>query len=147
MPSSSSSSHSSSSAYSMLPVALGPVEAPTTFTTSSFSSSHRPSPPRGRRPRRVLYPASQSRRPPLREAPDQALRWLLLLSALVFLQIYTEETYTCTELQSQSPDMVACQHQDGEGSSGTARRWTGEEPWGVQTVGGASETHLECVVA
>lgn len=51
---------------------------------------------RPRRFRRVLYPASRSRRPPTREPPDQALRWLLLLSALVFLQIYNEETNTCT---------------------------------------------------
>lgn len=141
-------SASSSSSCRMLPVALGPLEAPTTFTASSCSSSSlRPSPPRGRRPRRVLYPASQSRRPPLREAPDQALRWLLLLSALVFLQIYTEETHTCTELQSQSPGIAASQPQEGEGSLGAVRGWTGEEPWRVQTVGGASETQLECVVA
>lgn len=32
----------------------------------------------------------------MREDPDQARRWLLILSALVFLQIYTEETHTCT---------------------------------------------------
>lgn len=51
---------------------------------------------RPRRLRRVLYPASQSRRLPTREPPDQALRWLLLLSALVLLQIYNEETNTCT---------------------------------------------------
>lgn len=65
------------------------------------SSSCRPTPVapvevRSRRFRRVLYPASRSRRLPTTEPPDQALRWLLLLSALVFLQIYNEETNTCT---------------------------------------------------
>ena len=32
----------------------------------------------------------------MREDLDQPHRWLLLLSALVFLQIYAEETHTCT---------------------------------------------------
>ncbi|KAG7999812.1 AT-rich interactive domain-containing protein 3A, partial [Nibea albiflora] len=89
----------SASCCRQLPVALGPLETTSTFTSSSCSSSSLlppPSPPRGRRFRRVLYPASQSRRPPMREAPDQARRWLLIFSALVFLQIYTEETHTCT---------------------------------------------------
>lgn len=131
-----------------LPVALGPLEATSTTSCSCSSSfSLHPSPPRGRRHRRVLYPASQSRRPPLREAPDQARRWLLVLSALVFLQIYTEETYTCTELQGQCPDPAASQPQEGEGSLGTAHRWTGEQPLRSQTVGGDSETQLKCVVA
>lgn len=49
---------------------------------------------RPRRLRRVLYPASQSRRLRAREPPDQALRWLLLFSAIVFLQIYNEESNT-----------------------------------------------------
>ncbi|KAA8592398.1 hypothetical protein FQN60_017853 [Etheostoma spectabile] len=141
---------SSSSSCRLLPAALGPVEATSPFISSSCSSSSsylHPSPPRGRRPRRVLYPPSWSRRPPLREAPDQAHRWLLLLSALVFLQIYTEETHTITELQRQCPDMAASQPQEGEGSLCTVQEWTGEEPWRVQVVGGASETQLECVVA
>ncbi|KAK2838148.1 hypothetical protein Q5P01_015360 [Channa striata] len=138
----------SSSSCRPLPVALGPPDVPSTFTTcgpSSPSSLH-PS-PRLRRPRRVLYPACQSRRPPLREAPDQALRWLLLLSALVFLQIYSEDTNICSDLQSQCPDPAACQSQAEDGSLSTARGWTGEEPWRVQTVGGASENQLECVVS
>lgn len=89
---------SSCSSCRPVPVALEPLEATSIFTSSSCSSSPSllPSPLRVRRPRRVLYPASQSRRPPMREAPDQARRWLLLLSALVFLQIYTEETHSCT---------------------------------------------------
>lgn len=89
----------STSCCRQLPAALGPLETTSTFTSSSCSSSSLlppPSPTRGRRFRRVLYPASQSRRPPMREDPDQARRWLLILSALVFLQIYTEETHTCT---------------------------------------------------
>ncbi|KAL7391677.1 hypothetical protein ABVT39_012772 [Epinephelus coioides] len=141
---------SSSSSCRPLPVALGPLETTSTFISScscSSSSSLRPSPPRSRRPRRVLYPASQSRRPQLRETPDKARRWLLLLSAVVFLQIYTEEAHTCTEFQSQSPDMAASQPQEVEGSLGTVQGWTGEEPWRVQMVGEAPETQLECVVA
>ncbi|KAK5870629.1 hypothetical protein PBY51_003560 [Eleginops maclovinus] len=132
-----------------LPVALGPLEA-TGSPIPSFTcsvSSPQPPPPRGRRPRRVLYPASWSRRLPLREAPDQARRWLLLLSALVFLQIYTEETPTCTELQGQCPDTAAPQPQEREGSLGTGQGWGGEEPWRVQMVGGDVETQAECVVA
>ncbi|XP_076585969.1 uncharacterized protein LOC143320328 [Chaetodon auriga] len=139
-----------SSSCRPLPVALGPLEATSTFNSSSCSSSasRLPSPPRGRRFRRVLYPASQSRRPSLREAPDQAHRWLLLFSALVFLQIYTEETHACTEqLQGQCPDPAASQVQEGEGSQGTVQGWTGEDSWRVQLVTGASETQLECVVS
>ncbi|XP_065818485.1 radiation-inducible immediate-early gene IEX-1-like [Labrus bergylta] len=140
----------SSSSCRLLPVALGPLEATSTITFNSFSSSSsssslRPSPPRGRRPRRVLYPACQSRKPQLREAPDQALRWLLLLSAVVFLQIYSEESHTCADLQNQSPAPAASLSQEGDGSLGTVQGWTGEEPWRVHTMGGASET--ECVVA
>ncbi|KAK9521913.1 hypothetical protein VZT92_018417 [Zoarces viviparus] len=140
------SSSSSCCSCRLLPVAPGPLETTGTFISSSSSSPLRPpSPPRGRRPpRRVLYPASRSRRPPLREAPDRARRWLLLLSALVFLQIYTEETHTCTELQRRYPDTAASQPQDGEGGLGTVQ---GEEPRRVQMVDGASETQLECVVA
>ncbi|KAJ4922470.1 hypothetical protein JOQ06_019565 [Pogonophryne albipinna] len=139
----------SSSSCQQLPGALGPLEA-TISSIPSFScsgSSLHPPPPRGRRPRRVLYPASRSRRPPQREAPDQAHRWLLLLSALLFLQIYSEETLTCTELQGQCPETAAPQPQEGEGSLGTGQGWGGEEPWRVQMGGGVSETQPECVVA
>lgn len=76
------------------PVAPAPLEEAGTLSSSSCSSCR--SPLRVRRHRRILYPASQCRRPPMRDAPDQARRWLLLFSALVFLQIYTEETHTCT---------------------------------------------------
>lgn len=72
---------------------LGHLEATGTFTSSSSATLHPR--PRVRRACRVLYPPHQSRRPPVREDPDQALRWLLLLSALVLLQIFTEETHTC----------------------------------------------------
>lgn len=73
---------------------FGPLEAP---GTSPSSSPPTPRPcPRPRRPRRVLYPAQQCKRPPVREAPDQACRWLLLLSAFVLLQILTEEVHVCT---------------------------------------------------
>ncbi|KAK2901615.1 hypothetical protein Q8A73_011361 [Channa argus] len=141
----------SSSSCRPHPVALGPPEAPSTFTTclssslSSYSSSSLHPSPRLRRPRRVLYPACQSRRPLLREAPDQALRWLLLLSALVFLQIYSEDTNICTELQNQCAD--PCQSQADDGSLSTTRGWTGEEPWRVHTVGAVAENQLECVVS
>ncbi|CAB1419849.1 unnamed protein product [Pleuronectes platessa] len=139
---------SSSSSCRPAPGALGPLEATSNLSASlASSSSLRPSPPRPRRSRRVQYPASRSRRPQLREAPDQARRWLLLLSALVFLQIYTEETYTCTELQNQCPDLTMCHPQEGDGSTGADWGRTGEEPWRVQTVGGASDAQVECVVA
>lgn len=72
---------------------LGHLEATGTFTSSSSATLHPR--PRVRRACRVLYPPHQSRRPPVREDPDQAWRWLLLLSALVLLQIFTEETHTC----------------------------------------------------
>lgn len=70
-----------------------PMEATGTFTSSS------PHPRRCLRalhPRHVLYPPPQCRRPPGRKDPDQACRWLLLLSARVLLQVCTEETHTCT---------------------------------------------------
>ncbi|KAG7490242.1 hypothetical protein JOB18_031132 [Solea senegalensis] len=139
---------SSSSSCRPAPVALGPLETTSNLSSTSFSSSSlHPCPPRSRRSRRVLYPAFRSKRPLPREAPDQACRWLLFLSALVFLQIYTEETHTCTEVQSQCPDLSVYQPQEGEGSMCAALGWTGEESWRVQTVGGASEVQLECVVA
>lgn len=47
-------------------------------------------PLRPRSRRRVLYPPLVRRHLPT-ERPDPARRWLLLLSALLFLQIYTEE--------------------------------------------------------
>ncbi|XP_056273903.1 uncharacterized proline-rich protein-like [Pseudoliparis swirei] len=101
-------------------------------------------------PRRVLYPASRSRRPPQREDPDPARRWLLLLCALVFLQIYTEETHTCTELQNQNQnhnqnhnqDTAVPHPQQGERGLCSVQGGTGEEPWRIQMVGGASETQL-----
>ncbi|KAJ8414119.1 hypothetical protein AAFF_G00067170 [Aldrovandia affinis] len=46
--------------------------------------------PRPRRPLRVLYPPVV-KRPLPREEPSLAKRWLFLLSAVLFLQIYTEE--------------------------------------------------------
>lgn len=72
---------------------LGHLEATSTFSSSSSAALHPH--PHVRRARRVLYPPHQSRRLPVREDPDQACRWLLLLSALVLLQIFTEETHTC----------------------------------------------------
>ncbi|XP_048099459.1 radiation-inducible immediate-early gene IEX-1-like [Alosa alosa] len=51
-------------------------------------------PLRPRTRRRVLYPPLV-RRPLPTERPDPARRWLLLLSALLFLQIYTEEVPCC----------------------------------------------------
>lgn len=135
-----------SSCCKPVPVALGPLEESSTLTTS-YSSSPPPSPTRFRRPRRVLYPAFQSRRPPLREAPDKACRCLLFLSVLVFLQIYTEEPHTCTVIESQCPDPAVCQLEAGDGSLGTSQGWTGEEPWRIQTVDRGSETQVECVVA
>lgn len=72
---------------------LGHLEATSTFMSSSSATLHPR--PRVRRARRVLYPPHQSRRLPVREDPDQACQWLLLLSALVLLQIFTEETHTC----------------------------------------------------
>lgn len=82
----------SSSSSCCEPVPAGPVdlEALSTWSASPASST------RSRRPRRVMYPASWSCRPRRREASDPACRWLLLLSLLVFLQIYAEETHTCT---------------------------------------------------
>ncbi|TNN52207.1 hypothetical protein EYF80_037563 [Liparis tanakae] len=135
--SSSCSSSSSSSSCRLPPEVLGPLE---TITYSSSCSSSSP-----RRPRRVLYPASRSRRPPQREDPDPARRWLLLLCALVFLQIYTEETHTCTELQNQNQNQdTAVPHpQQGERGLCSVQGGTGEEPWRIQMVGGASETQLE----
>ncbi|XP_061837098.2 uncharacterized protein [Nerophis lumbriciformis] len=82
-------------------------------------------PPPPRRRCRVLYPPSRCRtRPPLTEAPDRAARWLLLLSALLLLQIYTEDT---------------CADDDAEDAPAVERDAKGEELWRVQVVGGASE--------
>ncbi|KAM9743012.1 uncharacterized protein ACNS7B_010659 [Menidia menidia] len=130
MPSSSSSS--SSSSPPCRPVLVGPLKA-----------SLSPSPTRSRRPCRVLYPASRSRRPAVREAPDPARRGLLLLSLLVLLQICTEETLTCTELQTQNPEPGTCPTREGDGGLGTP--W--EEPHRPRPVGGALEHQMECVAA
>lgn len=170
---------------------LAPLRAPS-------SSSPTPDPcARARRPRRVLYPPHQCRRPPAREEPDQAGRCLLLLSALVLLQIFTEETHTCAgqikhshkttfffdnlclifdlgpsaidfflfknkmswvltllyffcwlaDVQGQSPSTASPQSQEGDVPLDTARTWTGEEAWRLQTGTGPSETQWQCVVS
>ncbi|KAJ8005618.1 hypothetical protein DPEC_G00119810 [Dallia pectoralis] len=78
-------------------------------TSASAGEGNRlaPARPRGRRSSRVLYPPPTKRILP-GEAPDTARRWLLLLSALLFLQIYTEET-SCgsAELLLYSPEASA----------------------------------------
>ncbi|XP_062399990.1 radiation-inducible immediate-early gene IEX-1-like [Sardina pilchardus] len=63
-------------------------------------------PLRPRTRRRVLYPPLVRRTLPT-ERPDPARRWLLLLSALLFLQIYTEEVPCCTWDPLQGGDVAA----------------------------------------
>ncbi|KAJ3603662.1 hypothetical protein NHX12_028406 [Muraenolepis orangiensis] len=80
----------------------------------------RPPRPQGRRASRVLYPPHLSRRPlPPREDPDPARRWLLLLTLLLFLQIYSEEDGQHPELSSQTPTPAEPWAQVGEGCLGT----------------------------
>ncbi|XP_056889505.1 RING finger protein 225 isoform X5 [Takifugu flavidus] len=86
------------------------------------------------------------RRPPGRKDPDQACRWLLLLSARVLLQVFTEETHTCTDLQSQSRSTPSSRSQEGDGGLAAAQVQPGEEPWRVQTGTGPSEPQ-QCVVS
>lgn len=104
--------------------------------------------PRPRRSLKVLYPPLV-RRPLPREDPDPIRRWLVLLSALVFLQIYTEET-ACgpPELQPIPPATSLAHPQEGEGCVGTAKAWGGssmEKPWWLHQV--QTGAQLECVVA
>lgn len=69
-------------------------------------------PLRPRSRRRVLYPPLVRRHLPA-ERPDPARRWLLLLSALLFLQIYTEEVPCCAwdPLQTETAAAAALHHQ------------------------------------
>lgn len=62
--------------------------------------------PRRPRARRVLYPPGLRKIMP-KEESDPARRWLLLLSALLFLQIYMEEGLSDTQ---GVPDRAQAQH-------------------------------------
>ncbi|CAN9512676.1 unnamed protein product [Ophioblennius macclurei] len=112
--------------------------------SSTISTSPPPPQEQPRRPRRVLYPAFQSRKPTLKEAPDLALRCLLLLSVLLFLQIYTEDAHSCTELQNHSPDLAVCYPQQADGSIAAAQGWKKEEPQKLWIELGSE--HQMCVV-
>lgn len=98
-----------------------------------------------RRVRRVLFPASRNKRPVFKQEPDQVQRWLLLLSALVCLQIYTEDPQT--DLQNQRPDLSDVKPHDGEPILSTAQSGAEEVVWRVFTVRSTSESQLECVVS
>lgn len=63
---------------------------------SSPFISPKPSRPRRPRARRVLYPPGLRKIMP-KEESDPARRWLLMLSALLFLQIYMEEGFCDTQ--------------------------------------------------
>uniref|UniRef100_A0A671QSC2 Radiation-inducible immediate-early gene IEX-1 n=1 Tax=Sinocyclocheilus anshuiensis TaxID=1608454 RepID=A0A671QSC2_9TELE len=78
------------------------------------SISPKPSRPHRPRARRVLYPPGLRKIMP-KEESDPARRWLLLLSALLFLQIYMEEGLCDTQGVPDRP-----QAQDD-------RSWTLEE--------------------
>ncbi|MED6289001.1 hypothetical protein CHARACLAT_031936 [Characodon lateralis] len=133
--------HSSSSRCELVPVGLGPLEALSTL------SAPRPSSTRSRRSRGVLYPPSHRRRPLRREPSDPACRWLLLFSLLVFLQICSEETHTCAELQDQCTSPETCCPQEGDGSLGEANRCSDKDSWRPWAVDRTTEHQLQCVVA
>nr|XP_029500613.1 radiation-inducible immediate-early gene IEX-1 [Oncorhynchus nerka] len=132
-----SSSESQATSWQSVPV--GPLGA-----SAAAGGTYRPASlrPRGRRPTRVLYPPLVRRVLP-REEPDSARRWLLLLSALLFLQIYTEES-SCgpPELQLHTPETSPSPSfpQEGEGITDIARLWGGPEH------GSALEATVECSV-
>ncbi|XP_014028082.1 radiation-inducible immediate-early gene IEX-1 [Salmo salar] len=132
-----SSSESQATSWQSLPV--GPLGA-----SAAAGGTYRPASlrPRGRRPPRVLYPPLVRRVLP-REEPDSARRWLLLLSALLFLQIYTEES-SCgpPELQLHTPEtsLSTSFPQEGEGITDIARLWGGPER------DSALEATVECAV-
>uniref|UniRef100_A0A672MIE8 Radiation-inducible immediate-early gene IEX-1 n=1 Tax=Sinocyclocheilus grahami TaxID=75366 RepID=A0A672MIE8_SINGR len=73
---------------------------------SSPSISPKPSRPHRPRARRVLYPPGLRKIMP-KEESDPARRWLLLLSALLFLQIYMEEGSTLEENPFSQPPSEA----------------------------------------
>ena len=135
------------SSTSESPSCVGALTAPAALCLPG--PAHPPPPrQRSRRSLKVLYPPLV-RRPLPREEPDSALRWLVLLSALLFLQIYTEET-ACgpQELLSRPPLSPRPQPQQGEGCVGTAGAWGGssiEKPWRLLRV--QTTDQLECVVA
>ncbi|KAG7318683.1 hypothetical protein KOW79_018438 [Hemibagrus wyckioides] len=67
-----------------------------------------------RRVRRILYPAGARRVPP-KEDKDLTRRWLLLLSAVLFLQIYTEDGRwdgPSAEEAAGQGDILAERHRD-----------------------------------
>lgn len=90
-------------------------QPPAVPLTSSRPRSQRP------RSRRVLYPPGARKILP-KEESDPAKRWLLLLSALLFLQIYMEEGLCETQQSSQE---TSCSY--GEAATERPLTWGSSE--------------------